>query len=37
MAVHTLQTLLKTVFTVSALVFGVIFPVFLIEGRSPRV
>jgi uncharacterized membrane protein YjjB (DUF3815 family) len=37
MAVHTLQTLLKTAFTVSALVFGVIFPVFLIEGRSPRV
>ena len=37
MAVHTLQTLLRTFFTVSALVFGVIFPVFLIEGRSPRV
>lgn len=37
MAVHTLQTLLKTAFTVSALVFGVILPVFLIEGRSLRV
>ncbi|MBK8637938.1 MAG: threonine/serine exporter family protein [Chromatiaceae bacterium] len=37
MAVHTLQTLLKTAFTVSALVFGVILPVFLIGGRSPRV
>jgi uncharacterized membrane protein YjjP (DUF1212 family) len=37
LAMHTLQTLLRTAFTLCALVFGVIFPVFLIEGRSPRV
>ncbi|HPB74278.1 MAG TPA: threonine/serine exporter family protein [Chromatiaceae bacterium] len=37
MATHTLQTLLKTAFTIAALIFGVIFPIFLIEGRSPRV
>ena len=37
MATHTLQTLLKTVFTISALIFGVIFPIFLLEGRRPRI
>ena len=37
MATHTLQTLLKTAFTIAALIFGVIFPVFLLEGRRPRI
>jgi len=37
MAMHTLQTLLKTSFTLCALVFGVIFPIFLIEGSHPRI
>jgi hypothetical protein len=34
---HGLQTPLRTAFTISALIFGAIFPLLLLEGRHPRI